>query len=944
MDKKNRKHLIAWGVTTGVVTALMITVGVLATSTFAPLLNTVFGGDVAIVDPDSGEAKYPKESANKDEARKKGEDVTEKINEEGIIMLKNQNNALPLTGAKKISVFGKNSVNPVYGGSGSAAGNADKSQFANFYSSLEAAGFETNQTLKDFYLNNSKSGNGRSENLGMDGNTGMETLDTGETPQSSYSADIKASYDQYKDAAIIVLARIGGEGWDLPRTTKEDSSKHYLELDSNEADLIRSVCAAGFGKVVLVINSNNPMELGFLNDSSDPNYNGNLDAALWCGGFGSTGVKALGKILNGTVNPSGHTVDTFAKDFTQDPTWKNFGTNLVENGDRYTVGGKNKQYYFVDYEEGIYVGYRYYETRGFTDGEDWYKNAVAFPFGYGLSYTTFDWSLENKSTLENSEISKDGAFKLQVKVTNTGSVAGKDVVQIYATAPYTSGQIEKAHKVLVGYEKTPLIEPGKDATVEIEINPYYLASYDYADKNSNGFKGYELEKGDYTFYVSSDAHTSRDDFNMKISNDIRYENDPVTGKEVKNLYDDADDELSTVLSRSDWNGTFPTTRSADERATTDDFIKKVADTSVTVAPDVKEMPKTGQATSLKLADMVEVPYDDPRWDELVSSLTVDEMFNMYYYAAFNTAAISSIEKPRTTNADGPQGFVVFMGDPTVYGTNLYPNEPVVGATWNKELVKEQGKAFGEEGLIGNEKGDKIPYSGIYAPGVNIHRSPFGGRLGEYYSEDGYFNGVMAANFAQRANEKGLITYTKHFALNEQETHRSSNGLITWANEQSIREIYLRPFEINVKEGKTLGMMSSFNRIGTVWAGGDYRLLTTILREEWGFKGVVITDFNTNRWMNTRQALYAGNDLNLATVPAEQSIDTKNKDDVYLLQQTAKRICYSVVNSNAMNVKVSGYRPSNWKIIVYVILSIISLALVVWGGLAFFFAFKKKKEK
>lgn len=944
MKKKNKKSLLIYGITTGVCTALLITVGILANTTFSTLFDSMWGGAIAITDETGKDAQYPKDCETKEDAKKNGENVTKKINEEGIIMLKNENATLPLTTEKKISVFGKNSINPVFGGSGSAAGNTDKSSFDNFYSSLKDAGFDVNPTLKSFYENNSQSGEGRSDNLGMDGNSGLETLDTGETPQSSYTAEVKASYDQYNEAAVIILARIGGEGWDLPRTTKDDANKHYLELDSNEADLIKAVCSAGFQKVILLINSNNPMELGFLNDPSDPNYNEKIGACLWCGGFGSTGAKAVGEILNGTVNPSGHTVDTFAKDFTQDPTWKNFGSNMVENGDRYFVDGKAKLYYFVDYEEGIYVGYRYYETRGFTDGESWYEKAVAYPFGYGLSYTSFDWSLENKSALTSSKLTKNDKITLQVKVTNTGTVAGKDVVQIYASAPYTNGGIEKAHKVLVGYEKTPLLEPGQDATVEIEVDPYYMASYDYADKNNNGFKGYELEKGDYTFYVSSDAHHSKDEFKLTLSDDVRYDKDPVTGKEVVNLYDDADDQLSTVLSRSDWNGTFPTTRTSEEQSVSSDFISQVASTNFTVSPNIEKMPDTGKSTSLKLTDLLGADYNDSRWNELVESLSVDDMYNMYYYAAFNTAALTSIGKPRTTNADGPQGFVVFMGDPSVYDTNLYPNEPVVGATWNKELAKEQGKAVGEEGLHGNEKGDKIPYSGIYAPGVNIHRSPFGGRLGEYYSEDGYFNGMMSASFAQGAKEKGVITYTKHFALNEQETHRSTNGLITWANEQSIRELYLRAFEINVKEGKTLGIMSSFNRIGTVWAGGDYRLLTTILRDEWGFQGAVITDFNTARWMNTRQALYAGNDLNLATIPAETSIDKGDPNDVYLLQQVTKRVCYTVVNSCAMNVKVLGYKAATWRVTIDAILIGIAACLVAWGGVTAFLVIRREKSK
>lgn len=949
-----------WFIVTCILLVLAITVNiVLSTQTLVNLMNTVFGSG-RVVSTGDGASYYVRTTGNKEEALANANSLNEEVCEEGIILLKNSSGVLPLSGVEKISVFGKNSVNLVYGGSGSGGG--DSSTAKTLFESLEAAGFTCNPTLKSFYEDTGKSGAVRQSNPSDLDNGATQVLSTAETPYSAYTANnIPVSYSEYSDAAIIVLSRIGGEGFDLPRVMENDAGAHYLELDPNEQELIRQVTQAGFGKVILVLNSANTMELGFLADDSC----GKIDACLWIGAPGNSGIMALGRVLNGEVTPSGHTPDTYVADFTKDPTWSNFGDNRVADGDRYTIDGKTKQSYFTQYEEGIYAGYRYWETRGFTDGEGWYNKNVVFPFGYGLSYTTFEQEIINKSSLDVEEISlADGmpqSLQVTIKVTNTGDVKGKDVVQVYVTAPYTLGGIEKAHKVLVGFDKTPMLYPAAEADAEhpnsceitIDINPYDFASYDSGDANKNGFSGYELEQGDYIFHVSRNAHEAIDTFTCRLSADVKYETDPVTGYAVVNRFDDADDALSVVLSRADWEGTWPTTPTDADRAITDAFFNSLKDyTSNNPMIGSYTMPTQGStATSLKLYNLLQydeesgkfyADYDDPNWESLLNQISVDEMASLVSNGAFNTGLIESVEKPKTTDADGPVGFTNFMGDPTIYDTCSYACEVVFASTWNKELIEQVGESVGEEGLWGNVKGDGAPYSGWYAPGANIHRSQFGGRNFEYFSEDGFLSGKLAAAEISGAMSKGVYTYVKHFALNEQETHRSSGGPtggnLTWATEQSMRELYFKPFEFAVKDGGTHGIMSSFNRIGTQWTGGDYRLITEILRNEWGFRGTVICDFNTNSYMDCKEMVYAGGDLNLATNRRWEKYDAANADDVSVLRQATKNILYTVVNSNAMNGYGEGAQHATmlpaWRIVLYAADAVLAIGLAAWGILAF----------
>jgi beta-glucosidase len=536
-EKKNFfkvRRTRVWFITTASIAALAITVNVLATSNLlSGVLNAVFGGPRAIL-ADTSSVLYEKKTTSKADAKANSESVTKELTSEGIVLLKNSNNALPLKAGAKVSVFGKNSVSMIYGSSGSGGG--DSTEAVTLYQSLTDAGFSYNAKLKSFYDDSNASGSGRTPNPSIE-NSGNVVLETGETPIASYTNDVQSSYGEYSDAAIVVFTRIAGEGFDLPMTMGYNKDRHYLQLDDNETALLKHVCEQSFSHVIVLINSNNPMELGFLDDSTNYAFQEKIDAALWCGGFGNVGITSFGKVLSGAINPSGHLPDTYVRDFKQDPVWQNFGNNRIfggkTTGDQYNEDGDPINYYFVDYEEGIYVGYRYWETRGKSEGEDWYKSHVVYPFGYGLSYSSFTWEVENKEELQSKQITKDGTIEVKVKVTNDSEVAGKDVVEIYAGLPYTAGGIEKPYEALAGFAKTSLLKPHASESVTVEIDPYYLASFDENDANRNDFKGYELEAGDYQLFVNSDAHTVKDTITLpKLETGIEWANDPVTGTAV----------------------------------------------------------------------------------------------------------------------------------------------------------------------------------------------------------------------------------------------------------------------------------------------------------------------------------------------------------------------------------------------------------------------------
>ena len=961
-----RPRVIAWAATTVVLVGVLIAANYVCTNVISSLLDaTAFGGKRPIIDENAEGIPFEQDFATKDEALKNGNKVTEEICEEGMVLLKNEN-ALPLKNGAKVSVFGKNSVNLVYGGSGSAApGDGERKTI---FDSLTEAGISYNPTLKSFY-ESKDSGDGRSANPAMEHGEGIPTLKTGETAYNKYPENVKSSYADYGDAAIVVFSRIAGENWDLPREADDDATRHYLELDNNERELLRQIAASNkFAHIIILMNGSNYIDLGFLEERTNAtDYNDfgkNVDGAIVIGSPGANGIMALGRILSGKVNPSGHTVDTVYTNYKNDPTWQNFGGNFTDGGDNYlTSEGKATSYYLVEYEENIYMGYRYYETRGQVEGEEWYNKNVVYPFGYGLSYTTFSEELVNKGALEAAALKANEKFEVEVKVKNTGDVAGKQVVQLYASAPYTNGGIEKPYKVLVGFAKTKLLAKNEEETVKITVDPYDFASFDSRDMNNNSFRGYELEKGDYTFHVATDAHHDSATFTKSLADDARIDKDPVTGTEVKPLFDEVTDHMDPAkragaqsLSRADFAGTFPVTITDDERKI-DDLAPLKNKTSTN--PEVyTELPKMGVdygEEAVKFIDLAKLPYDDPLWEKFLDQMTFEEMLKLFNEGCYSTTDILRLGIPKTTSCDGPTGLVAFLGDLSVYGTCYYMSECLLAQTYNIDLAEQQGKAIGNECLIGDEacKGTGLSYPGWYAPGVNLHRSPFSGRNTEYYSEDPLLNGKFAGKLIKSVQKYGVYVNVKHFALNDQETHRSANGIATWCDEQAMRELYLRAFEIAVKEGEARGLMTSFNRIGYEWAGGSYRLVTTILRDEWGFRGSVICDFHTDFYMDSKQMLYAGGDINMVSLE-DRKLQTDKKygtpvvsktdaKDCHLLRKSAHNNLYAIVNSCAMKAPIKGYLPAKWQVLLWVVDGVFGVGLAAWGFVVIFTSLRKKDE-
>lgn len=992
------KHNKAFSIVTTTVLVLLIAIAIVVTQ--VPLiyltLNSVIGDERRVLvsgDPSTAQYYTTDEGINnKADALAYANSVNEQLCEEGFVLLKNDN-ALPLVQGAKVSVFGINSSDLVYGGSGSAA--KDGSENVDLYGSLANAGIEYNTALKNFYDAKVAAGHGRPSSPAM-GAT-INGFATGELPLSEYQGGIESYVGDYDDAALMVISRIGGEGYDLPRTMLNTDAEgttisgasrdaHYLELDENEKALLSELCAedSPFSNVILVLNTSTSVELGFLNDGT---YGAKLKGAIWMGLPGGTGANALGKILTGAVNPSGRLVDTYVKDFMAIPSLVNFGTYInsaddysysgYANLNAYTVNGTAQESHFVEYEEGIYVGYRYFETRGFTDGDEWYDANVVYPFGYGLSYTDFEWTIDEGSwkigdqpltegaDLGEGDMNKD--ISVTVNVKNIGGVAGKDVVQLYFSAPYVNGEVEKSHVVLAAFAKTPLLQPDETQPVTLTFNLRDTASYDYSDANTNGHKSYEADEGTYTLYIGENAHQAWSEsalsMSYTLSSDLIYDSDDATNAQIENRFDDVSDHITKYFSRSDWEGTWPTTPTVDEKAVTQQFMDSMSVESYISsemgidinkkwykehAPVPNRKQLSYNETEVKLYELMGKPYNDELWDELLDQLTVEEMRDLIGVGNYTTNYIKSIDKPKTIDPDGPAGFTQFMSlvGGQVYDTCFYCSETIMGATWNVELAEKMGNAIGNESLIGDEAGDGRTYSGWYAPAVNIHRTPFSGRNWEYFSEDGLISGKMAAGIIQGAMDKGVYCYVKHFAVNDQETNRDTGtGLITWLNEQSMREIYLKPFEIAVKEGGTTAMMSSFNRIGTVWAGGSYELLTEILRDEWGFNGMVITDYGTSSYMETDQMIRAGGDIALFQ-GRYPSVDGARYTPSHraAMRQATKNILYTVVNSNAMNGMGEGiiyrYAMPYWLIILICVIVVVAAGFAVWG----FFSIRKSYRK
>ena len=795
--------------------------------------------------------------------------LAEKITEEGIVLLRNENNALPLEKGSNINLFGWSSAQMIVGGSGGSGGSANAS--VNIRTSLENAGFQINGELWDMYLSYQDARKNRPEANFIWYTTSYVMPEPEITDTEYYTEELLSAAKAFSDVAIFTVGRSSGEGVDIPAD--------YLTLTQAEQDIL-AYLRENYGTVILLLNSNSPVELGPVEDLG-------LDAVIFMPGPGDVGAAALGRILCGEVNPSGRLVDTFAYDHKSSPSY--YYANRTGTREYSDMPG----FYYVDYVEGIYVGYKYYETAA-AEGYIDYGATVQYPFGYGLSYTTFSKEVTNVTGDLNSD-----EIVVEVTVTNTGAVAGKDVVQIYATAPYTSGGIEKAYVDLVGFGKTPMLEPGDSEVVTIRIDPYEIASYDWNDANRDGKTGYVLESGTYELKLMENSHELiAVAATLELSGNIYFDKDPVTGVEIKNLFDDAAglDETEPVryLSRADFAGTFPPAKDSNTGRAASAADKAVEKLSYEDDPNAKPI-TTGVNHGMTVDDVKGLPYDDPAWDRLLDQMTLEEMEKLITSGNFGTPEVPSVGQAATTESDGPQGINAWIIDVT--GVS-YPVEMYVGQTWNVEIAAEQGRLIAREARASS-------VTGMYAPAVNIHRTPYAGRNFEYYAEDGYLSGEMAASNIYAAREEGIIMLVKHFALNDQEHYRGEyfTGLFTWSNEQAMREIYLKPFEFAVKKGHTLAIMSSFNRIGATWAGASHALLTDLLREEWGFQGMVITDMfvgsrNNEWWMNGEQGIRAGQNLWLAMWfgPGDLEFDETNPTTQNAMRTACKNILYAFAQS------------------------------------------------
>lgn len=844
--------------------------------------------------------------------------VVEEVENEGIVLLENKDQALPLNlnTEQKVNIFGQASVNPCFGGAGSGEG--DVANDIGLQEGLENAGFTVNEELTQFYMDHKESAKATSKLRMTGGDYTMIEPDV-----SEFSDSILANAKAFSDTAIIVLSRNGGEGGDLPLDMADingDAGRHYLELSSSEEMLFDLVDSLDFGKVIVVINSSNAMELGFLE-------NENIDGAVWIGGPGATGFNSLGSVLAGTVNPSGRLADTYAYDFTSSPAYYNAQGYLYTNAPDCIVtlasgNERNTPYAYVNYVEGIYVGYRYYETRwidnetGLCDEES-YQDAVQYPFGYGLSYTEFEQKMGDLKV-------NDGMISVDVTVTNTGDMAGKDVVQLYYTAPYYVGGVEKSHVNLAAFEKTEVLEPGASQTLTLSMRVEEMASYDYANEGC-----YVLDEGTYEIKLMNNAHDVIDSRTYDVNDTVIYDesNPRSTDNTVAvNQFDDVSFGNDLVyVSRADWEGTLPTVM-ADGAEASQELLDIITQIIVEDNPEDEDIVFADHG--LKFEDMKGLSYDDPKWEQLLEQLSVEDMARLVGMGGYITVAIDSIEKEQTAESEGPAGLNSFMNG--ISGTHTQ-SEVVLASTWNKELAVKLGEAVSNEAYLnGND--------GMMCPAMNIHRTPFTGRNFEYYSEDGYLSGMIGASYVQGMNENGVITFVKHFALNDEETYRY--GICVWANEQAMRELYFRPFEITVKYGETKGIMSSFNRIGSTWAGGCYPLLTTVLRDEWGFVGTVISDMaNVYLHMEADVAVRAGNDLMLApTTRMPSTKTTETNTGRQALRKASHNILYTIVNSNALEVG-DRQATSSWELLVVAV----DVATLLIAALGFYGLSRKKKE-
>lgn len=847
----------------------------------------------------------------------KANELAKEVQSEAITMLKNDDSNLPLSN-KKVNVFGWGSTNPVYGGTGSGS-MSDQYETVSMLDGMKQAGLKTNTELSKLYTDYRKD---RPE-------VGMFAQDwtLPEVPAKQYSDKLVSDAKDFSDEAVVVLTRVGGEGADLPTDMKakgityKNNSKDYddfqkgesfLQLSKTERDMIDLV-TSNFKKVTLVYNGANTFQFDFLNDYPQ------IQSVVWCPPAGQTGFSALGEVLAGETNPSGKTSDTFLKDLTKSVSYNNFGkfeyTNMADKAAKYkgfTGDDVTAIPGFVNYSEGIYVGYKFYETAS-DEGLINYDDTVAFPFGYGLSYTSFDQKLDSVKY-------KGGKVTVTATVTNTGDKAGKDVVEVYYNPPYTDGGIEKASKNLAGFEKTKELQPGESQKVTVKFDDDDMASYDY-----KGAKAYMLEKGDYDISIQSDSHHVIDHKAITVKDTVTYDSDSNTHNGDKtvatNQFDDVAGDV-TYLSRADHFANYKEATAAPTNFKMSDKAKETFYNNSNYDPkkfdkDSDKMPTTGAKNGLKLSDMYGKDYDDADWDKLLDQLTFDDMDNLIANGGYGTQAVKSVGKIQLTDADGPASL---NNNFTGVGSIGFPASTAFACTWNKDLAKQ----FGE--MIGDMAHD-MHVAGWYAPAMNIHRNAFSGRTFEYFSEDSLLSGVMASSEISGAKSKGVYSFMKHFALNDQETKRTEM-LCTWTNEQAMREIYLKPFEMSVKEGGAQAVMSSFNYIGNTYAGADSALLQTVLRGEWGFKGFVLTDyFGGYGYQNADQEVRAGNDSMLATTKITNHITDKSATSVKAMRQAAHNILYTAANSWQYANGEPKVATPIWKTAMYVAWGVVAVLVI-----------------
>ncbi len=876
------------------------------------------GGQQSAEGQEGDSIYYPSDFKSAEERLAHSADIASRIAGEGAVLLKNENAALPMA-AGKVSLFGiDNKTNGLK-------------------AVMEAKGFTVNPTLSDFYAQSAHASGVVGLAAGNGSETGGWVID--EVPQSEYTDAVKASYAEYNDAAIVVLMRTGAEGNDLPYDMSRyggSADEHYLELNQAEKDMLTAV-GASFDKVVVLISSANAMQMDFVDVEA---YG--IDAVLW---FARCPYEPIVSILTGDVNPSGRLPDTYVYDNLSSAAMQNFGDFRFVNQDGSLTG-----YSYVNYAEGIYVGYKYYETRyedkvmGQGNAGDYdYASTVAYPFGYGLSYTTFEWSGFNVEE-------KDGVYTASVTVKNTGSRAGKEVVEFYVQSPYTPGGVEKASVALAQYGKTGLLEPGKSQTISVSFSQMDIASYD--DVND---KTYVFDAGDWYFTAAANAHAAvnnvlsakgftaangmtaegNTDLVKKISyGEKKLLNTAVTGNEITNKLDGIiRAEEAVYLSRSDWSvmenrgllyaNTTASGVSKVGNASGDtpawfvssDMLGKLQLTGVAAAlnpnnfDDAEKYPGKeaytyGAENGISLVQMMGLAYDDPKWDDLLNELKLSEMHAMFNKSGWGSLAVESIGKPKTLEFDAPHGIANFLTGEEIYH---YPCATMLAATWDQALQYEYGITIGNDAVATNT-------SGWYAPGINIHRTPFGARNYEYYSEDGTLTGLCGAAVTTGTEQKGMHAYIKHFVMNDADTNRAANGAVAvYGTEQAAREIYLKPFQYCIEKGNAQGIMLTMCRVGWQYTFGSYPLMTSICRHEFGFNGCYITDYTTTmKGAGSDMYLAAGGNLVHAT--AEQTLsDVKSGWCRALIREAVHGILYNTANSIAMNGIEGGEKPNSGKI-------------------------------